>query len=428
MQRQIIISVTLIVSILLVGAGGLGLLIKFERQPLMSTPDRPALLVQAVRLAAETTIEPILGYGSAKADRYTNVSSEVAGRIIDLAAKLRVGEHVEVGEVLVRIDEREYASRRERAQGLLSAVDAGLARLDIEERNLDKLIAIAESELDIAAREHQRVLDLFEHDQGNRRELDVAKSAYEAARRRLRTLENDKDLIPQRRAIEAANRAQRAADLALAELDLERCRVLAPFSGRLESVDVDLGEHVSVGSVLVSVIDPDRIEVAIELPISLRTRVRVGSPCTLQLESDTTSGWSARVSRIAPSADEQTRTFALFIDVDNTTQKQPIVPGAFVRARIDGPRFEDVIVVPRGIVQRGHVYVYNDGVAKRREVEVRQHLLDRSIVRGLSPGEILITSNLDVLYDGAAVRVRLRDGRADVARDGKPAPKPADGT
>ena len=81
------------------------------------------------------------------------------------------------------------------------------------------------------------------------------------------------------------------------------------------------------------------------------------------------------------------------------------MPGLFVRARIAGPTWNDVIVVPRGIVQSGNVYVFEDSLARRRTVRIERHLFDRSIVRGLQPGEIVITSNLDALYDQAPVRM-----------------------
>jgi len=148
--------------------------------------------------------------------------------------------------------------------------------------------------------------------------------------------------------------------------------------------------------------------------------VAAGTACHLRLESERDAAWSGQVVRIAPAANQATRTFSLFVEVDNTRQKQPLMPGTFVRAQIDGPVWRDVLVIPRGIIQEGHVFIYERGVAQRRAVTIRRHLLDQAVVRGLNPGETVITSNLDALFDGAPVRIQ--EGETLVAQ---PTTKPA---
>jgi RND family efflux transporter MFP subunit len=262
------------------------------------------------------------------------------------------------------------------------------------------------------------VLGLFEADQAPRRELDQARQGFERARRALQALENQKALIPQQRAVLTANRDLRHAEVGLAELDLERCRIRAPFRGRLEAVEVELGERVNVGTRLFALLDPDLIEVPIELPVSLRDRVTDGARCELSLESNPGVVWSGQVDRIAPSAAEATRTFALFVEIDNTRQQPPLMPGLFVRARIDGPVWRDVLVIPRGIVQQDHVFLYADGLARRRSVKIERHLFDQTVVSGLRAGAIIIASNLDALYDGAPVRIQPEPPGAGQPADG----------
>jgi RND family efflux transporter MFP subunit len=194
---------------------------------------------------------------------------------------------------------------------------------------------------------------------------------------------------------------------------------------------VELGERVNPGARLFGLLDPDSIEVPIELPVSLRDRVSVGSACRLKLESNEEVSWSGQVARIAPSAARATRTFSLFVEVDNTRQQQPLMPGLFVRAGIEGPVWRDALVIPRGIVQREHVFVYDNGLARRRVVKIERHLLDQTVVSGLRAGEIVITSNLDALFDGATVRLqpsgtaaRDRAGEAEAPAKAAPAGAP----
>jgi multidrug efflux pump subunit AcrA (membrane-fusion protein) len=115
--------------------------------------------------------------------------------------------------------------------------------------------------------------------------------------------------------------------------------------------------------------------------------------------------WQGQVKRIAPAASEATRTFELFVEVNNTEQVHELVPGFFVRAEIEGPTLTDVLVVPRGSVQQSKVFVYQNGQARKRGVQVARVLRDRSVVTGIRSGDVVITSNLDALYEGAPVRL-----------------------
>ena len=332
---------------------------------------------------------------------------------------------VEPGELLVGVDDREYQLQLDRARSLLAGDEAQLRQLDVEERNCNDLIEIATNELEIAERERARVLALFESGQAPRRELDVAVQGYEQARRALQTPENDKALLPEKRAARLANRDLHRADAALAQLNVERCRVCAPFRGRLEAVQAEIGQRINIGSQLVALLDPDLIEIPIELPVSLRERVTGGAACRLTLESNRDVAWDGRVARIAPRADEATRTFALFVEVDNTAQQQPLMPGVFLRARIDGPVWRDALVLSRGTVQDNCVYVYDNGLARRKEVRTDRQLLDQAIISGLRPGETVITSNLDALFDGAPVRIQ-RDEKASLATGASPGDSTSD--
>ncbi len=405
MRRQLVVSLILIVVLLGVGIGVSELLIWKRPQAPAREPEQRALVVQAVRLELRTVTEQIVGYGTARADRYGWISTQVAGEVVELAEGLKVGAEVAEGQLLVHIDEREYREQLRRAESLLAADEAQLAALDVEEQNLERLIEIATSELEIARREYDRVRGLLEQDAAGRRELDLARAAYEMTRRVLQTYENAKALLPQRRAQQEATCELRRAEVALAKLNVERCSIVAPFGGQVEALQVELGEQAAPGNRLLALIDPRLIEVPIELPVSVRPRVRVGAAVTLAVDSVRGHVWTGQIKRIAPTASEATRTFELFAEVNNAEQERQLMPGFFVRAVIEGPTLKDVLLVPRGAVQQERVYVYRDGKAYRRKVHVQRHLLDQSVVTGVAPGEVIITSNLDALCDGAPVRV-----------------------
>ncbi|MBU0638576.1 MAG: efflux RND transporter periplasmic adaptor subunit [Planctomycetes bacterium] len=425
MRRQLIVSLVLITVLLALG-GGIAAMLVITR-PAAPTADlqRPPLVVMGVKLTPQTVVLPVIGYGTARADRAAWLSPQVPGEVIELAAGLRVGVPVVVNQLLVRLDDREYSEQLRRAQSLLDVELAQLAALDIEQRNLSRLITIAQSEHDIAQREYERILGLLEQQAAGRRELDLARAALEQARRTLQTLENQLALLPQQRAQREATCQLRRAEVALTELNVERCTIRAPFDGELSVVDVEIGERVAVGQRLLTLLDPRLIELPIELPVSRRGHVRVGTACRLMLESRDDVVWSGTVARIAPNASETTRTFALFVDIDNAQQEQPLLPGMFVQARIDGPTLREALLVPRGSAPGNRVFIAVAGEVRQRAVQVVGYLEEQTIIAGVEPGVVVITSNLDALHDGAAVQVRLTNEGPNQPAAVSPAARPA---
>ena len=82
------------------------------------------------------------------------------------------------------------------------------------------------------------------------------------------------------------------------------------------------------------------------------------------------------------------------------------MPGFFLTARVEGPTLRRVLAVPRGVIVEGCVYVVNDDVVHVRAVRVERYVRERAVVTGdLKAGDQLVLTNLDVLYEGADVRV-----------------------
>jgi len=405
MRRKLFVSLILITIFLGLGAGIAALLVLTAPEPPQVDLARPPLLVEAVKIEPVTVTDSMIGFGTARADRYARLSAQVAGEIVAVDDDLEVGTEVKQGQVLIRIDEHEYKQQLARAESLLAADEAQLKQLDTESLNLDRLITPARRELASAQFEYDQINDLYGRGSASKREHEQMRLVLEQTRRMLQMLENQKALLPSKRAQLQATRDSHRAEAAIARLDLDRCTLRAPFAGRVAEKTIEIGERVQKGSPLLSLLDPELIEVPVELPASVRPRVVIGAACELTMPSMPTVSWQGHVKRIAPAASEVTRTFELFVEVSNAGQAHELVPGFFVRAEIEGPTLTDVLVVPRGSVQRGQVFLYRDGQARKHGVQVARVLRDRSVVTGIRPGDVVIVSNLDALYEGAEVRL-----------------------
>ena len=430
MLRKILI--TLMVVVVVVGVAG-----SAARWLILNKPTAPrrdavenTLLVQVVEIQPETVRDEIVGYGSARADRAVVLTAEVAAPVKRLVKQaggadgelvaLEEGVEVALGGLLIELDVREFDLQFERVTQLAAADAAELAELDVQEENVEKLIAIAKGEEKVASDEVSRLSGLFEVNQASKREYDFARRTWYRADRDLQNLRNQLTTLGPRRARTRATRAMRLADIELAQLNIDRCRIRAPFAGRIDRLSVEQGQAVQRGTELLRIVAPDRVEIPIEVPVSSRPNVRVGAECTVVMESLPNVTWTGRIARLSPSADERSRTFRAYIEVDNRQQPEPLLPGYFVKAVLRGMPVENALLVPRvAVLDDNHVLVVNDAHVRVRRIEVTAIIKDRAVVQGeLKPGDRVILTHLDKLTEGD--EVEIDDGAASRPAETRP--------
>ena len=331
--------------------------------------------------------------------------------VTELVDGLEAGSSVVEGQLLVRLDVREYHHVLDRATALKDADGAALAELEAEARTLQELLATSDQELRVAREEKKRVADLFERGLAAKKEYDFAILAYQQSRRIKQGYEMELAKNgPRQERLEASIRGHEA-ETGLAALNVSRCEVRAPFAGTISELGIDVGVHATLGSPLLSIIDPSHVEVPIQLPVAVYHRVRVGVKCRLESESMPGVTWSGRLARMGALADQATRTFAVYVDVNNEEQSLPLIPGAFVRAVVEGPTYRNRLLVPRGVVREGRLLVANQTSVVRRTVAIERFIGDRAMVSGdVNAGDRVILSHLDRLAPGATVRMRKNVG------------------
>lgn len=400
-----LLSLALIVLLLGGGGGVAWILYAMREDPPKKDAAPPVPVVDFVVVRQEDIVERFFGYGSVRADRAVRVASEIASTVVELVDEVEAGSVVLTGQPILRLDDREYRHLLDRAQALADADHAALEELIAEATSLKSLLATSEQELRVTQDEKRRVADLFEKGQAAKKEFDFANLAYQQARRVKQGYEMELARNgPRRLRLEASIRANEAS-AALAELNVQRCEIRAPIAGTIDELSVDVGAPAVPGSFLFSIVDPTAVEVPIQVPAAVYDRVRIGAACRLASESMPGVTWQGRVARVGVKADQSSRMFSVFVDVDNREQAIPLIPGAFVRAEVEGPTYADGLLVPRGAIRNGGLLVARDQVVARREVSIKRLIGEQALVEGdLKSGEYVILSHLDRLAPGATVR------------------------
>lgn len=362
-------------------------------------------LVESIIVQPENVTERFVGYATANPERSAKIAAELSATVVERVGGIRAGSVVAADQPLIQLDDREYRLAHQRAVALATAERASLDDISIESNKLAQLIKSSEAELRVTEAERNRLTRLFEQNQAAKKEYDFAHLAFQTTRRTLLGYQRELAKLTPRRARVTASVESYQASAAIAMLNVNRCTIKAPFAGTIESVFVDAGERVSPGTVVVSVVDTERIEIPLQLPSASYADIRVGSPCELSSESLSGTSWHGTIARIAPVIDEQTRTFAAYVLVNNRTQPRPLVPGTFVTAVVEGATLRDCLLVPRSAIRNGRVFVLRDGHAAIRHIDTERTIADRAIVTGaLRAGDRVILSHLDMMIDGLSVR------------------------
>ena len=418
--RQFLISAGLAVLALAAGFGVSHGLTLLKQPPVLREPVERVYNVEVFDVENLTLREIVRGLGTSEAEREVVLSAQVAGEITELHPHLKVGSKVHAvnhddtsqpGDLLVRIDPKSYEAKVTQGQTQLSEDRAELKRIQQDEENLDRLHTTISADFDDSKREYEKAQLLRK--QGINTDSDLRRAQMELRQHEKMVVQskNDKDLLPVRRELIQRRIESHEAALKLAEIDLQRTSIRPPFDGLVSTVQVEVGQYLRVGEPIATITDQKVVE--IPLPVTLDDYAKLlpdvmerQYPVAELAENEgATPRWKGHVIRMSPKADEHTRTAIAYVQVDNSQQVSPLLPGTFVQARIEGPVLKQVKVVPRDTVLDGKAFVEKDGVIEERTVKIARTLHSFAIIEsGLEAGDRLVLTNLDVVFNGAKVR------------------------
>lgn len=402
----------------------------FAKRPVVAEKEiTPVRLNVDVFQVQEVTFQEVLGgFGTAQADREVVLSAQVTGEVVDINPQLKTGSSVAGaqvttspdrpstvadGELLLRIDPRNYLRSVELATNRIAEAQTEIEGLKVQQTNVARQIATAQSVLKTLEDDYRRVQRLAERNAASTSDLNRASLELERYQDAIIQLENQSALIPHQITAAEQRLESNRAEKRRAEEDLEKTEVRPPFSGVLSEVFVEKGQFVRPGEQLVRLTDVSRVEVPVALPLDdflqLEQDLNAGREREVALAPNetTTPLWNGKVVRAAPEADPVSRTVRVFVEVDND-QAVPLLPGTFVHARINGQTWKKTRLIPREAIVDGQVYVVDDqDVARRRPVTIGRRMQSLAIVKeGLAAGDRIILTNLDIVEEGTQLVVQ----------------------
>ena len=292
-----------------IAASGLvaaGLLMALGGAPERAAPEVAAAAVEVVQVSASDAPATIRATGVVTAAQEVTLIPQVAGRVVEISDKLLPGGRFAKGEVLARIDPRDY-------QLAVAQSSSAVKQAELE-------LQLEGGRQEIARREWAMLGDGGESALALRQpHLAVAQQSLEAAR----------------------------SGLAQAQINLERTLLRAPFNAVVLSEGLDVGQVVGQSSQAARLAGTDRARVIVSVPVeSLRLIDIPGLGADRGSEVMVTQALGAaapirragRVVRLGGELDPETRAGQLIIEIDAPMAggDLPLLPGAFVDAEIRG--------------------------------------------------------------------------------------------
>jgi RND family efflux transporter MFP subunit len=385
-------SIIICILVLLVGAAGMVMLIRLKKPPAEAENGERSLRVEAMQIKKADIPVLITGYGEVKALTVVPIAPEVSGRIVDIHTRLKIGEIIPKGEVLFKIDPKDY----------LTVLKTNRKRLKILKRSHE-----------LAKKEYQRFLVLFKRD-------NVATlSGLEAAEKTMLAAADLENQIIQ--------------VLETTENNLERCEVRAPFNARIKSVSLEKGQYVSPGQNVVTLADDSVLEIQVPLDSrDARKWLRFNAdetnsnttwfsnleqvPCKIRwTENNNGQTWDGRLHRII-KFDQQTRTLYVAVRFDAETafkkspRSLPLVDGMFCSVQIPGRTLQNVFRLPRQAVSfENTVHIAVKDRLKTVPVNVvRVDGENAYVAGGINTGDMVVTTRLIDPLENALLEITNR--------------------
>ncbi len=324
-------------------------------------------------VAAGPLVQDVVATGRVAAPSRVEVGAEIAGLVLE--RRVADGDRVAPGDVLVVLRARDLEAKRDEARAALAALRQA-DRPEAQARLREARAALAQAERDYARRRELGAKQLVARESVEQAAQAVvaARAAAEQARVAAEALTG------------GAREAQLREQLAAADAALERAVVRATVAGTVLTRQVEPGDVVRAGDVLMEIARDAPGEVLVPMDEKHLSRVRVGQSATCIADAFPDRPFAATVFHVAPGVDPARGTVdvRLRIDPKATFVRQDMT----ATATIHTARRDKALVVPNDALLGASDASDRASVLRVRDGRV-QRVAVRLGLRGLAASEVL---------------------------------------
>lgn len=339
--------------------------------------------------------------GTLAADDEAEVAAETAGRVV--STPVERGSRVDAGTVLVEVVPIEAEAQAREADANVAQLEARLAIEPGHPFAVDDVpeVRSARAARDLAEADFARIKNLLEQRVVSQAEFDLRRTQAEAARNQAETVTNGAQQTF--RQLEAAR-----ARAALAHKSLADTKVRAPFAGLVVERKVSVGDFVTRGMKVATVVRITPLRVELSVPEQAVGQIAAGQRVRLLVDAYPGRIFDGRVRYVSPALRADQR--ALVAEAITANTDAVLKPGMFVTAEVELPATTPSLMVPSAAIQSSagfsHVFVVRGDRVQQRLITPGAVVGDRTeVLNGLVAGETVALSALVGLADGLRVTV-----------------------
>ncbi|SEI64108.1 RND family efflux transporter, MFP subunit [Allopseudospirillum japonicum] len=339
----------------------------------------PAVSVQVQALQPQDYQVALSWPAQVQAAQQTRLKAQVGGRIVAVSENWHSGAQVEAGEVLLHLETSEYALALAQAQ-------AAWARA---RQTLDELKAQSEDA------------------QAGWENLGRSGIAPKRIRLQLQIETAQAELVAAKAAVEVA------------QLNLERTQIRAPYAGRLYEVTVDLADTLSTQEVLASLYRTDKMRVHFNLRLQEETWLPEAGTVWQVRDPDTQHTWSAHLQYIEPQIEPNTQTLQAVLILTQAANPQVPLPRLQqqVQVQVASRPLQQVWVVPSAYLHEDtFIYLVREQVLIKHPIQVLWKGPQEAVIADLAtyqtqltPGDLMVVSPLGQVTTGMPVQLATTD-------------------
>lgn len=230
--------------------------------------------------------------GIARPAQYAELRSAADAPILEV--RVRTGDAVKAGEVLVRLDDRLPQSAVRVAQ--VAAARTGA-------------LSVASIRLQLAEQQLQRAVLALQRQAGSQFEVDEKTAARDQAQAQV--------------TVEKESLARDRANLDRALAELSEFSIRAPFDGEVVQVHQKAGSTVDRSNPVITIANRRQLSVELHLPLTDFGAVKPGYTLTLHADAPVQCSLSARVTTVSSFVNSASRTFRVELEIDNADRQLP---------------------------------------------------------------------------------------------------------
>lgn len=399
-------KVFLPILLLALGIGGFVALKATRPKPPVVPPKEPVWRVETLTVALAKASPVLTLNGRVESPDQTKAAAPGVGRV--LKVRVREGQGVAPGQMLLELDPRDFQPRVEQARGEVLELEAAIRSEELRHKaDLDQLEhekqLLASAAADVKRFEQLQKENFYSQTAVEQSRSNLARQNISLRTRELAIADHDARLLQLK-----ARLLKARANLDQAELAAARARVTAPFAGFVAKVEVAEGDQVNTGQSLVSLYPAAGLEVRAKLPASRQDEFLAGLARGGKAQASATVGGdklALRLTRTAGAADA--RGLDAFFALDGPASALRV--GELVSLEVARAPVENVVAVPYTALYNGRqVYRVEAGRLKALDVDVLGETggqPPRLLVKApaLKDGDVLLATHLPNAVGGLKV-------------------------